>query len=230
MLHNYIKYLENEINIYLTLPTHIRIAKYLGCCILCEDVGKHFFAIFLENASNGSIRENLRFKSEGFDEYTVKKYTQQVIQGIDFLHNHFIVHFDIKGANVVIDISDSIKIIDFGSAERLNSKSDSIRKKGAGTVKFMAPEVMMGEDCNYKSDIWSIGCTVVEMLTCQPPWCNLKPFQINYKVINGEYPSYTLPAQSSDDVKEFLRICFHRDLKSRPTADELLTLNFFNRT
>ena len=91
-------------------------------------------------------------------------YTQQILEGRQYLHLNRIIHRDIKGANILVDREGTCKLADFGNSIRLiNLKGNKDVTKG--TSYWMAPEVVKFGKCSRFSDIWSLGCTVYEMLT-----------------------------------------------------------------
>ena len=218
-----IKGFRNEIDSYTKL-SHERIVKYFGTNY---DTEEYLVFICLEFMPHGSLHACLR--KGPFDENRVRKFTKQIMEGVSYLHENLIVHRDIKGANILLDNSDNIKLADFGTSKQLVTMSRGASTRFKGTCNFMAPEVMNekgAKEYGVKADIWSIGCTIVEMLTAYPPWYPLGEVDVILKVTSGEYPIYTLPAESSEDVKYVLKQCFQQDPSLRPKASELLMMNF----
>jgi len=84
-----------------------------------------------------------------------------------------VVHRDIKGANVLVDNKGVCKLADFGSSKVIYKNSDQMQSLH-GTVNWMAPEVIRQESYGRYADIWSIGCTILEMATGEPPWSDFK--------------------------------------------------------
>ena len=108
---------------------------------------------------------------------------------------------------------------DFGVATKLteNEKANSL----AGTPYWMAPEVIeMSGQITSACDIWSLGCTVIELLTGKPPYFDLNQFSAMTKIVNYEMPP--LPDSISDELKDFLTKCFNKDPFSRLDAKILL--------
>ena len=102
-------------------------------------------------------------------EEATRRYTRQILAGLEYLHFNSVIHRDIKAANVLVDRNGVCKLADFGTAKKvheLNSQKNSM----TGTVNWMAPEVIKQEKYGRAADIWSVGCTVYEMITGQPPW------------------------------------------------------------
>lgn len=113
----------------------------------------------------------------------VRKYTRQILEGLAYLHENSIVHRDIKGANVLANAEGNIKLADFGASKRLKSlRTMTALKSVHGTPYWMAPEVINGKGYGRSSDLWSLGCTVIEMLTGRPPLAELEPMAALFKI------------------------------------------------
>ncbi|RDX74518.1 Mitogen-activated protein kinase kinase kinase 3, partial [Mucuna pruriens] len=92
-----------------------------------------------------------------------------IVFGLSYLHGRNTVHRDIKGANILVDPNGEIKLADFGMARHISASASMLSFKGS--PYWMAPEVVMNtNDYNLPVDIWSLGCTIVEMATSKPPW------------------------------------------------------------
>eukprot|EP00760_Papus_ankaliazontas_P027828 PhM_4_TR3452/c1_g1_i1/m.62874 len=148
-----------------------------------------------------------------------------------YLHRNHVLHGDIKGANILVGVDGIVKLADFGSAtvsvERVS------KARNTGTPLWMAPEVLRGEYLiGWASDIWALGCTVMEMLTGQSPWSHLgEGVAILAQVADDHRPLPLPEADMSPLALRFLRDCLVREPSSRWTAEQLLTHPFFgNRT
>ncbi|KAL0478522.1 hypothetical protein AKO1_004395 [Acrasis kona] len=197
---------------------HENIVQYLGV-----DRDQDTLYIFLELVAGGSIASLLGvFKM--FHESVVRLYIRQILMGLSYLHSHQIVHRDIKAANILVNHNGVVKLADFGHSKVLNPNESQANKSIRGTPMWMAPEVIRENKHGKWSDIWALGCTLIEMITGDYPWPRLakqEPMAIMYNIATlGKCPK--IPKNLSPDGKIFLKRCFVLDPKQRATVDELL--------
>uniref|UniRef100_A0A3P9CVG8 Mitogen-activated protein kinase kinase kinase 22 n=1 Tax=Maylandia zebra TaxID=106582 RepID=A0A3P9CVG8_9CICH len=213
--------LECEIQLLKNLR-HERIVQYYGCL---RDLDQRKLTIFVEFMPGGSIKDQLKAYG-ALTEKVTKRYTRQILQGVSYLHSNMIVHRDIKGANILRDSSGNVKLGDFGASKRIQTicMSGTGIKSVTGTPYWMSPEVINGEGYGRKADVWSVACTVVEMLTQKPPWAEYEAMAAIFKIAT-QPTKPTLPEGVSDACRDFLRQVFVEE-KWRPTADFLLSHPF----
>ncbi|XP_050042204.1 uncharacterized protein [Dermacentor andersoni] len=183
--------------------------------------------LFLEFVSGGSLAANLA-QFGAFPETVVRRYGRQLLQALAYLHQRNVIHRDIKGNNVMVcPGTGTIKLIDFGCAtfEPSSADCEGLVASARGTPYWMAPEVICQEECSHKSDVWSVGCTVIEMFQTKPPWYELSPLAAAFAIGQGTSdPKF--PDQISPDARDFILTCLKRCPGERPTAEELLTHRF----
>lgn len=207
------KQLMQEITL-LSRLRHPNIVQYYGS----ETVEDRLY-IYLEYVSGGSIYKLLQEYGQ-LGEVALRSYTQQILSGLAYLHAKSTVHRDIKGANILVDPTGRVKLADFGMAKHITGQSCPLSLKGS--PYWMAPEVIKNSNgCNLAVDIWSLGCTVLEMATTKPPWSQYEGVAAMFKIGNGkELPE--IPEHLSHDGKDFVRQCLQRNPAHRPTAAQLL--------
>ncbi|XP_011366856.1 mitogen-activated protein kinase kinase kinase 3 isoform X1 [Pteropus vampyrus] len=219
--------LECEIQLLKNLQ-HERIVQYYGCL---RDRAEKTLTIFMEYMPGGSVKDQLKAYG-ALTESVTRKYTRQILEGMSYLHSNMIVHRDIKGANILRDSAGNVKLGDFGASKRLQTIcmsgtgvcSGTGMRSVTGTPYWMSPEVISGEGYGRKADVWSLGCTVVEMLTEKPPWAEYEAMAAIFKIAT-QPTNPQLPSHISEHGRDFLRRIFV-EARQRPSAEELLTHHF----
>ena len=199
--------IQTEVDLLKKL-VHPNIVNYIDS--IRDDDSLH---IVLEYMENGSLR-SLCDKFDGFSESLVAIYITQVLHGLAYLHEQGVLHRDIKGANILTTKDGSVKLADFGVALNLtdlenNADGDNNGNDVVGSPYWMAPEVIEMQCPTASCDIWSLGCTIIELLTGKPPYMELEPMAALFRIVQDDHPP--LPAGVSDSLKDFLLLCFKKD-------------------
>ncbi|KAI3711916.1 hypothetical protein L1987_70465 [Smallanthus sonchifolius] len=212
----HIRELEEEVKLLKNL-SHPNIVRYLGTAREEDSLN-----IFLEFVPGGSI-SSLLGKFGSFPESVIRMYTKQILLGLEYLHKNGIMHRDIKGANILVDNKGQIKLADFGASKKVVELATMTGAKSMkGTPYWMAPEVILQTGHSFSADIWSVGCTVIEMATGKPPWS--QQFQevaaLFHIGTTKDHPP--IPDHLSSEAKDFLLKCLQKEPNLRPNASELL--------
>ncbi|CAL6328388.1 unnamed protein product [Bathycoccus prasinos] len=212
--------LEQEVHM-LSQLTHPNIVRYIGI-----KRRKDILNVFMEYVPGGSIASLLqRFGPLG--DNVTRVYTRQILIGLDYLHSQRVVHRDIKGANILVEKSGRIKLADFGMAKMLEfvdvERNSYAKKAVKGSAYWMAPEVIRKSEVTLGCDVWSVGCTVIEMASAKPPWCECSTqVQAMFKIASSTALP-TLPEKNlSADAKAFILNCLKRNVEERPDVETLL--------
>ena len=223
--------LENELQLLQALQ-HPRIVRYLGhertnsrivsSTSPNEDGEK--LLVMCEYMPGGSIAGAIR-QFGPFDEKAIALHTRQILEGLAFLHDNRVCHRDLKCDNVLIDVNGCCKLADFGCSKRLDVSPEGvtvIMKSMKGSIPWMAPEVLMGQGYGRSSDVWALGCVVLEMAIGRNPWGHFDNImQAMYRIGMGT-KGPDIPDHLSQPCRNFVNRCLSRDPKARSTVHELL--------
>ncbi|KAK8495025.1 hypothetical protein V6N12_073648 [Hibiscus sabdariffa] len=241
-----IKQLEQEIKV-LSHLRHPNIVQYYGSEII-EDK----FYIYLEYVHPGSINKYVRDHYGAITESVIRNFTRHILSGLAYLHSTKTIHRDIKGANLLVDASGVVKLADFGMSKHLSGQRANLSLKGSPywmapevpshnyfdsvicnlnmLTSFVSPQLLQAvmqkdnpSELALAVDIWSLGCTIIEMYTGKAPWSEYEGAAAMFKVMRDTPPT---PETLSPEGKDFLRCCFQRNPAERPSASMLLEHRF----
>mmetsp|Transcript_57328 Transcript_57328/g.94801 ORF Transcript_57328/g.94801 Transcript_57328/m.94801 type:complete len:1163 (+) Transcript_57328:97-3585(+) len=211
MSSTHLQAVQSEISMLHNLQ-HPQIVRFFETIRTAE----HLYLV-LEYVENGSLAAILKHFGR-FPEHILVDYMRQVLQGLEWLHSHGVCHRDIKGANLLITKDGQVKLADFGVAGKL---TDPVQPNSVvGTPYWMAPEIIQMSGFTTASDIWSLGCTIIELISGAPPYFELRPVSALYRIVHDE-SSPPLPSGLSKPLTDFLTLCFTRDPEQRATAAQL---------
>lgn len=139
-----------------------------------------FLGIVMEYVEGESL-EKLIYRMKKLHVNDAVYILRQLLMGVGYAHQKGFVHRDIKPSNVIINKDGAVKIMDFGISKSLFDNSVTKTGSKIGTVLYMSPEQIRGEDVTHLSDIYSLGCTFYEMISGEPPFYE----ENEYKVMDG---------------------------------------------
>jgi len=148
----------------------------------------------------------------------------QTCEGLNKAHRAGIVHRDIKSDNILIDKDDLVKILDFGLAKLKGTSRLTQTGTTTGTVSYMSPEQAQGKEVDYRTDIWSFGVVLYEMLTGKLPFRGEYEQAVIYSILNEEpEPVTSLRSAVPFELEQIVGKALAKDVNQRyENADELL--------
>ncbi|KAK7387245.1 hypothetical protein VNO78_27885 [Psophocarpus tetragonolobus] len=203
--------LENEIRILQRISSP-HVVTFLGDDVTCEQRNLH-----MEYMPHGTLAD----LDADVDESLVRRYTWCLVSALRHVHANGVVHCDVKGKNVLVGDGCLCKLSDFGSAAEFSVDGVGIPATvPRGSPLWMAPEVIRREWQGPASDVWSLGCTVIEMITGKPPWVGNAIDALTRIGFSCELPEF--PRGLSELGRDFLEKCLRREPWRRWSCDQLL--------
>ena len=185
--------------------------------------------LILEYCSSGSAIDLMLSMDRTFSEVEVATMMEMILKGLILMHSENLIHRDIKGANILISEEGYAKLGDFGVGAVLSEEKYRISKKGS--PYWMSPQVASSVKYDFKTDIWSLGITCVELLEGEPPFSDLKPKNVMEKI--SKHPPSAEEIidlnEHTSEFKSFVEHCLEIDPKKRYSAKELLKHEFITK-
>jgi beta-lactam-binding protein with PASTA domain/predicted Ser/Thr protein kinase len=181
--------------------------------------------IVMELVSGHTLRE-LIHQGEHLPIDRVLEIAEGILTALEYSHERGIVHRDIKPANVMITDQGVVKVMDFGIARALDDVGATLTStfNVVGTAQYLSPEQAMGESADYRSDIYSVGCLLYEVLLGRPPYTGDTPVSIAFQHVSGELIK---PSTLNPEIPEGLSVLLTVALAKKPidryqSASEML--------
>ncbi|XP_040179757.1 nik-related protein kinase [Rana temporaria] len=220
-----------EINMLKKYSHHRNIATYYGAFVRKGLAGQDDqLWLVMEYCGAGSVTDLVK-KTKGncFKEDWIAYICREVLRGLAHLHAHHVIHRDIKGQNVLLTENAEVKLVDFGVSAQLD-RTIGRRNTFIGTPYWMAPEVIACDEnpdstYDYRSDLWSLGITAIEMAEGSPPLCDMHPMRALFLIPRNPPPKL----KSRKWSKKFLNFadnCLIKNHTHRPTTETLLKHSF----
>ncbi|KAM6258377.1 mitogen-activated protein kinase kinase kinase 13 isoform 1-T3 [Porphyrio hochstetteri] len=205
---------QNETDIkHLRKLKHPNIIAFKGVCTQAP-----CYCIIMEYCAHGQLYEVLRAGRKVTPRLLVD-WSTGIASGMNYLHLHKIIHRDLKSPNVLVTHTDAVKISDFGTSKELSDKSTKM--SFAGTVAWMAPEVIRNEPVSEKVDIWSFGVVLWELLTGEIPYKDVDSSAIIWGVGSNSL-HLPVPSTCPDGFKILMKQTWQSKPRNRPSFRQTL--------
>ncbi|XP_004081923.1 mitogen-activated protein kinase kinase kinase 13 [Oryzias latipes] len=192
---------------------HPNIISFKGVCTQAP-----CYCIIMEYCAQGQLYEVLRAGRKVTPRLLVD-WATGIASGMNYLHLHKIIHRDLKSPNVLVTQADTVKISDFGTSKELSDKSTKM--SFAGTVAWMAPEVIRNEPVSEKVDIWSFGVVLWELLTGEIPYKDVDSSAIIWGVGSNSL-HLPVPSTCPDGFKILMKQTWQGKPRNRPSFRQIL--------
>lgn len=206
----------------MTTTRHINIVLFYGAYISPSTSEVKILMEYCEGGSLESVGKRLREYGAVVGEKIAGRLTEGILQGLAYLHSKRTIHRDIKPSNILLTKEGVVRLCDFGVSGEL---IDSLANTFTGTSFYMAPERISGHKYTIRSDVWSTGITILELVQNRFPFPNdLPPIELMVYITQNEPPSLedepgvTWSSEMKDLIKQALTV----DPQMRPTPRELL--------
>ncbi|MGW1157506.1 Stk1 family PASTA domain-containing Ser/Thr kinase [Streptomyces sp. NPDC002513] len=180
--------------------------------------------IVMEYVDGSTLRELLHSGRKLLPERAMEM-TIGILQGLEYAHRNGIVHRDIKPANVMLTRNGQVKVMDFGIARAMGDAGMTMTQTAAviGTAQYLSPEQAKGEQVDSRSDLYSTGCLLYELLTVRPPFVGDSPVAVAYQHVREEpQPPSVFDPEITPEMDAIVLRALVKDPDYRyQTADEM---------
>nr|XP_040056479.1 TRAF2 and NCK interacting kinase a isoform X3 [Gasterosteus aculeatus aculeatus] len=216
-----------EINMLKKYSHHRNIATYYGAFIKKNPPGiDDQLWLVMEFCGAGSVTDLIKnTKGNSLKEEWTAYICREILRGLTHLHQHKVIHRDIKGQNVLLTENAEVKLVDFGVSAQLD-RTVGRRNTFIGTPYWMAPEVIACDEnpeatYDFKSDLWSLGITAIEMAEGAPPLCDMHPMRALFLIPRNPAPRLK-SKKWSKKFQSFIESCLVKSHSQRPSTEQLL--------
>nr|XP_014342000.1 PREDICTED: TRAF2 and NCK-interacting protein kinase [Latimeria chalumnae] len=223
--------IKQEINMLKKYSHHRNIATYYGAFIKKNPPGMDDqLWLVMEFCGAGSVTDLIKnTKGNTLKEEWIAYICREILRGLSHLHQHKVIHRDIKGQNVLLTENAEVKLVDFGVSAQLD-RTVGRRNTFIGTPYWMAPEVIACDEnpdatYDFKSDLWSLGITAIEMAEGAPPLCDMHPMRALFLIPRNPAPKLK-SKKWSKKFQSFIDGCLVKNHAHRPTTEQLMKIPF----
>jgi serine/threonine kinase 3 len=214
--------LQKEIDILADARDCKYVVQFFGCYLK-----ENTLMLVMEFCDGGSALDIIQMAERNFTEDQAAAVLADMLKGLVYLHEHRVLHRDLKAANVLLTKDGIAKLADFGVSAKL---AYTMQRRGTvvGSPYWMAPEVINVNDedeeegYDLMADIWSLGITAIELVQGEPPLFHIQQLRVIFLIPNRDPPRLEEPGKWSDEFNNFVESCLQKDPSKRKSPQELV--------
>ena len=202
----------NEANV-LKILDHPNIIRYMANFEIDKNIH-----IMMEYADRGSLHDFIKTQKSDISASEVVRILAQIVSGLRFMHDKRILHRDLKTQNIFLfSRPNLVKIGDLGIAKVMTTHNQTV----VGTCSYISPELCEARSYDEKSDIWSLGCCLYELMVRKRAFDGSNPLIIVKKIVIVEYKPISKDADYNNRLRHLVNIMIQKDPRKRPSSEEL---------
>nr|CCA14225.1 protein kinase putative [Albugo laibachii Nc14] len=214
------KQADNEVVLLKSLY-HVNIVRFYDHFMLGDELN-----IVMEYSDGGNLRQLIKLRARDemgpFPETVIMSWFAQLVLAVAYIHGKNVLHRDLKAQNVFLTRKNVIKLGDFGISKALSD--DVTANTACGTPESMSPEICRSEPYGKKSDVWSLGCILYELIMLSRPFEAKSLSEIFTKICKAEYNP--IPQRFSRELRLLVQLMLQLDPSKRPTIDDICRFPF----
>jgi len=188
---------------------------------------RQYLCIIMAYCETGDLFSRIKSRNgELFEEDQILDWFIQISLALLYMHKKKVIHRDLKTQNIFLTKRNIVKIGDFGISRVLNNSMD-LAKTMIGTPYYMSPEVFENKSYDYKSDIWSLGCCLYEIITLKHAFDAKEMPTLILQILKGQ--PLPIPQKYSDNLQNLVSMLLEKDPSLRPSVYEIFQLSFIKK-
>jgi serine/threonine protein kinase len=204
-----------EANLMIELPPHPNVVRVFG---ISRDGLQPI--LVLEYCAGGSLDKLFFVDEQPMNETQKITLVKGIAAGMLHLHNHNIIHRDLAARNILLSDTGHPKISDFGMSRILQKEDEGKTKTNIGPIRWMAPESLAKRTYSKKSDVWSFGIVVYEIVARCEPHTDADPLLVG-ALIRDQYLTPKIPDDCPSILRELMQLCWQAEPNQRPSFKEI---------